>query len=187
MYIVVGLGNPEPKYFKTYHNVGFMVLDKLASKIGVNFNKKGFKGVYATCEIQGEKVILLKPQTYMKLSGNSVSEIVKFFKVPLNNVIVCYDDVDVNVGSVRIRLKGSAGSHNGMKSIVASLSNTDFPRVRVGIKSVHPIGDMIDYVLSDIRKDDINLVNTAIDKAVDACYEYINGKNLENIMNKYNG
>ncbi|MBQ9782037.1 MAG: aminoacyl-tRNA hydrolase [Clostridia bacterium] len=187
MFVVVGLGNPEPKYFKTNHNVGFMVIDNLAKKLGVTFNKKGFQGEYAELNIKGEKVILLKPSTYMNLSGNSVSAVAKFYKVDTNNILVCYDDIDIDVGKVRIRLKGSAGTHNGMRNIVNCLNSQDFPRIRVGIKSTHPINNLIDYVLSDIRKDDLPYVESAIEKASDACYDFINGINLELVMNKYNG
>ncbi len=187
MFIVVGLGNPEPKYFKTNHNVGFMVIDNLAKKLGVTFNKKGFQGEYTDLNIKDEKVILLKPSTYMNLSGNSVSAVANFYKIAPQNILVCYDDIDIDVGKIRIRIKGSAGTHNGMRNIVSCLNSQDFPRVRVGIKSTHPINNLIDYVLSDVRKDDLPYLEGAIEKASDACYEFINGGNLENIMNKYNG
>ncbi len=188
MYIVVGLGNPGPKYKKTNHNVGFMVLDELANKLGVSFNSKGFQGEYTQTIIGGEKVILLKPTTFMNLSGNSVSEIVNFYKVPTQNLIVVYDDIDVNVGSVRIRQKGSAGTHNGMRSIISSLGGSqDFPRIRVGTKSQFPMGNLVDFVLNDIRKEDKPFVDDAISKSVNACIDFINGENLEKIMCKYNG
>ncbi len=187
MFIVVGLGNPESKYFKTNHNVGFMVLDHLANRLGVTFNKKGFQGEYCELNIKGEKVILLKPSTYMNLSGNSISQIVKFYKADVKNLLVCYDDIDIDVGKIRIRLKGSAGTHNGMRNIVSCLGSQDFPRVRVGIKSTHPVNNLIDYVLSDVRKDDLPYLESAIEKASDACLDFVNGIDLERVMNKYNG
>ncbi len=188
MYIVVGLGNPGLKYKNTNHNVGFMVLDKLADKLNLSFNSKGFQGEYAQTIIGTNKVILLKPSTFMNLSGNSVSEIVNFYKVPTQNLIVVYDDIDVDVGKIRIRQKGSAGTHNGMRSIISCLGGSqDFPRVRVGTKSQYPMGNLVDFVLSDIRKEDKPFVEDAISKSVNACIDFISGESIEKIMSKYNG
>ena len=187
MKIIVGLGNPDRKYLKNVHTLGFMVIDEVASKLGVSIDKKGYKGLYTMLNVKGEKVLLLKPQTYMNLSGNSISQIVKFYKVDVKNLLVCYDDIDIDVGKIRIRLKGSAGTHNGMRNIVSCLGSQDFPRVRVGIKSTHPVNNLIDYVLSDVRKDDLPYLESAIEKASDACLDFVNGIDLERVMNKYNG
>ena len=183
MYLIAGLGNPDVKYLKTMHNMGFMAIDMLADKLGVEFNKKGFKGVYGMTTINGEKVILLKPMTYMNLSGSSIQEALAFYKIPRQNLLVVYDDLDINIGSLRIRAKGSAGTHNGMRDIVSKIGGEDFPRIRVGIKPVNDSRGLIDYVLSDIKKDD----EAVFKKASDACYDYINVKNLEEIMCRYNG
>lgn len=187
MYLIVGLGNPDAKYLKTMHNMGFMAIDILADKMGVEFNKKGFKGVYGMTTVKGEKVILLKPMTYMNLSGSSVQEALSFYKIPKSNLLVIYDDLDINIGSLRIRGKGSAGTHNGMRDIVSKISGEDFPRIRVGIKPVNDSRGIIDYVLSDIKKEDEATFKTVLTKASDACYDFANGKNIEEIMCKYNG
>ena len=187
MYLIVGLGNPDVKYLKTMHNMGFMAIDMLADKLGVDFNKKGFKGVYAMTTVKGEKVILLKPMTYMNLSGSSVQEALAFYKIPRSNLLVIYDDLDINIGSLRIRGKGSSGTHNGMRDIVNKIGGEDFPRIRVGIKPENDSRGIVDYVLSDIKKDDEATFKSVLKKASDACYDYINGKNIEDIMCKYNG
>ncbi len=185
MYLVAGLGNPGIKYLKTYHNLGFMAVELLAEKNGVTFNKKGFNGEYGEKKIGGEKVIFLKPQTFMNLSGECIREISAFYKIPPENIIVIYDDVDIPVGTLRIRKSGSAGTHNGMRNIVACLNSTSFPRVRIGTK---PNGeyDLLTYVLSDIRKEDEPLFKISVNKAVDAVDEIISGKAIEDVMQKYN-
>ena len=187
MYLIVGLGNPDVKYLKTMHNMGFMAIDMLADKMGVEFNKKGFKGVYALTNVNGEKAILLKPMTYMNLSGASVQEAMAFYKIPSQNVLVIYDDLDINIGSLRIRAKGSSGTHNGMRDIVSKISSENFPRIRVGIKPVNDSRGIVDYVLSDIKKDDEAVFKTVLKKASDASYDFACGKKIDEIMCKYNG
>lgn len=187
MYLIVGLGNPDAKYLKTMHNMGFMAIDILANKLGVEFNKKGFKGVYAMTTIGGEKVILLKPLTYMNLSGDSVQEALSFYKIPRKNLLVLYDDLDINIGSIRIRAKGSAGTHNGMRDIVSKIGGEDFPRVRIGTKPINDSRGIIDYVLSDIKKEDEEVFKKVLTKSADAGYDFASGKSLEEIMCKYNG
>lgn len=163
-----------------------MAVELLAEKCGVSFNKKGFKGEYGEKIIGGEKTIFLKPQTYMNLSGESIREISSFYKIPVGNIIVIYDDADIPIGSLRIRQSGSAGTHNGMRNIVAQLNSTEFPRVRIGTK---PIGefDILSYVLSDIKKEDEPKFKVSVNKAVDAVYELIGGLPLDRVMQKYNG
>lgn len=133
MYLIVGLGNPEEEYSKTRHNMGFDVINELAKENEINVNKSKFNGLYGMGNIKDKKVILLKPQTYMNLSGESIIQFVKFYKINYDEIIVICDDLDTSVGSIRIRKKGGPGTHNGMKSTVACLNTTDFPRVRVGI------------------------------------------------------
>ena len=148
MYLLVGLGNPGTKYEKTFHNAGFMAIDELAKRLGVSINKKKCKALVGEGFVGGEKVILAKPQTFMNLSGSSVRELVTFYKIPLENVIVFYDDYDLPIGGLRIRPKGSAGTHNGMRDIVYELDTTEFARVRIGIKPDEQIVPIMDYVLS---------------------------------------
>ncbi|MBO5888649.1 MAG: aminoacyl-tRNA hydrolase [Clostridia bacterium] len=187
MYLVVGLGNPGVKYLKNMHNMGFMAIDILADNLGLEFNKKGFKGVYSLCDINGEKVMLLKPHTYMNLSGDSVVEAVNFYKISTEKVIVIYDDLDIDIGSLRIREKGSSGTHNGMRDIVKKLSSDKFPRIRVGTKPNNDSREIIDYVLSDIKKQDENVFKEVLKAAADSAEMFIKGKSLEEIMRKYNG
>ena len=185
MYLVAGLGNPGLKYLKNFHNVGFMAVELLAEKHGVSFNKKGFKGLYGIKEIDGEKVMFLKPQTYMNLSGESIQEAMAFYKIPTENLIVIYDDIDVAIGSIRVRRNGSAGTHNGMRNIVQMLSSTDFPRIRIGTKPEEEY-DLLSYVLSDIKKEDEPRFKISINEAVESADEFIHGKNLDEIMCSHN-
>ena len=186
MIIVAGLGNPEPKYAKNLHNLGFMAIDKLAGKYGVEFEKNGFKAKYSVKTINGEKVAFLKPQTYMNLSGESIREFSDYFKVPPQKIIVVYDDLDIPVGRVRIRPNGTGGTHNGMRNIVKELGSTDFPRVRIGTKPTAPIA-IIDYVLSDIKKEDAEDYDFALNTAASALDDFIHGEKIEDIEGKYNG
>ena len=186
MKLVVGLGNPGVKYLKNLHNLGFMAVELLAEKYGVDFNKKGFKGIYGEKNINGEKVVFLKPQTYMNLSGESVQAIAAFYKIKVEDILVIYDDLDIAIGYVRIRANGSAGTHNGMRSIVSCLNSTAFPRVRIGTKPEVNY-EIIDYVLSDIRKEDEPRFRQAITVAVDASDAFIRGNSIDQVMCKFNG
>lgn len=187
MYLIAGLGNPGKEYLKTLHNIGFMAVELLAEKLGAEFNKKAFKGLIAEKKIGGEKVLFLKPQTYMNLSGESIRETTDFYKIPTENVLVIYDDLDLPIGSLRIRPSGSSGTHNGMRNIVKELGTTDFPRIRVGTKPVATNLPVIDYVLSDIRKEDEAAFKTSIGKAVLAAEGFIRGESVEKLMCAYNG
>jgi len=133
MYIIVGLGNPGKQYENTRHNVGFNIIDILADEYGISVNKMKYKALIGEGRVGTEKVVLVKPVTYMNLSGESLAEIYNFYKVDTSNIVVIYDDIDLDVGKIRIRKKGSGGTHNGMRSIVKCLGTTDFPRVRVGV------------------------------------------------------
>ncbi len=186
MYLVAGLGNPGNQYLKTFHNVGFMAVELLAEKYGVSFNKKGFGGIYGMTKINGEQVIFLKPQTFMNLSGECIQKALAFYKIPTENFIVIYDDIDIKIGCIRVRANGTAGTHNGMRNIVQMLNSTSFPRVRIGTK---PEGEyeLIDYVLSNIKKEDEPRFKISITGAVNAVDEFIKGKKIDDIMSKYNG
>ncbi len=187
MYIVVGLGNPGRQYEMTRHNIGFETIDYMADKYKTKLNKIKFKGVFGEVNISGEKVIFLKPQTYMNLSGESVREICSFYKVPPQNVIVLCDDISLETGRLRIRAKGSAGGHNGLKSIIYNLQSEDFIRIRMGVGAPDNEGwDLADFVLSKFTKADVPVMETAILRAADAVLDIIN-KDAEYAMNKYNG
>ncbi|KAB3531905.1 aminoacyl-tRNA hydrolase [Alkaliphilus pronyensis] len=184
MYAVVGLGNPGRKYDNTRHNVGFHTIDLLAKRNQIKVNRLKHKALYGDGVIAGEKVLLVKPQTYMNLSGESVLDIVNYYKVPLNKLIVVYDDIDINVGSIRIREKGSAGTHNGMRSIIYLLQKDEFPRIRIGIGKPEFM-ELSDFVLSLFSKEEIPLINEAIISAAEAVEAAIE-KDIPYAMNKFN-
>lgn len=184
MYIIAGLGNPGKEYAGTRHNVGFDTIDFLAEKYNVNLNKLKFNSVYNEININGEKVMLVKPVTYMNRSGIAIAEIVKYYKVPIENLIVVYDDIDIPVGTLRIRPHGSSGTHNGMKSIIYQLENDKFPRVRVGIGR-NPDMDLADYVLQRFNKDDREKINSIIKSASEAAEEIV-AKGIDSSMQKFN-
>ena len=186
MFIVVGLGNPGGRYAETRHNIGFIVIDYLSQMLNVKVNKIKHKALIGECRIGTEKVILVKPQTYMNLSGQSVLDIMDFYKLPIENLIVIYDDIDLDTGVVRIRPKGSSGTHNGMKSIIYLLNTDDFPRVRIGIGKPPEFMDLSDYVTSKFYGDDIPLVEDAVKRA-GAAIEEIISNGINSAMNKYNG
>jgi len=182
-FLVVGLGNPDKKYINTRHNVGFEMLDVLASYANIKVNKVKCKALIGEGRVGGAPVILAKPQTYMNLSGESVRELCSYFKIPVENVIVMYDDISIGVGKIRIRQKGSAGGHNGMKNIIYHLQSDEFPRVRFGIGE--PVGDLADYVLSNFSKDETKtLIESA--KNVPDIIELIVKGDILKAMNKYN-
>ncbi len=176
MIAIIGLGNPGKQYEKTYHNSGFMALDLFAKKHGVEFKKKKFNALYAELFLGSEKVVLLKPQTYMNSSGESVSQLVKKLKLDLKNLLVAYDDVDIKVGEVRLREKGSAGSHNGMKSIIGLLGSENFPRLRIGIGGEY--FNLVDYVLSEVRTDAKETFEKSLEQAVHIMDEFIKFKGV---------
>ena len=184
MYIIAGLGNPGKKYEQTRHNMGFLAVDFLAEKYDIKVNKIRFRALTGEGRIGGQKVLLLKPQTYMNLSGESVRLALEYYKVSPQELIVIYDDIDIQAGMIRIRKKGSAGTHNGMRNILYHIRTEDFPRIRVGIGSGRK-EDMINYVTGSVPKDEITLLKEAADKAAcgAAC---IVEKGIEKAMNEYN-
>ena len=171
MYLIVGLGNPEEEYANTRHNMGFDTINKLAKQYNIEINKKKFKGLYGTGIIEGKKVILLKPQTYMNLSGESIREIVDFYKIQTEDIILIYDDIDIDVGIIKIRKKGGPGTHNGMKSVIKHLGTGDFARVRVGIGSPQNKSDLINYVIGAIPKEEQEKLDLSTTLAKEALIE----------------
>ena len=185
MYLIVGLGNPEEEYARTRHNMGFDTINKIADSNNININKSKFNSLYGMGEIEGEKVILLKPQTYMNLSGNAVRDFMKFYKLSPQDVIVIYDDLDIEPGIIKIRKKGGAGTHNGMKSVVQEIQSEDFARIRVGIGNPKFKNDLLNYILTRIPDEEYKLLQQATESASKAVNEIIkNG--IDSAMNKYN-
>ena len=185
MYIIVGLGNPEEDYAKTRHNMGFNTINKLAEQYNIEVKQKKFKALYGTGMIENKKVILLKPQTFMNNSGESIKEIIDFYKAKPEELIVIYDDIDLDAGIVKIRKKGGAGTHNGMKSVVHYVQSEDFIRVRVGIGKPEHKGDLINYVIGAIPEEEVKILDEATTKAKEGVIEILkNG--VDNAMNKIN-
>ncbi|WDV45556.1 aminoacyl-tRNA hydrolase [Clostridiaceae bacterium M8S5] len=185
LYAVIGLGNPGSKYSDTKHNVGFNTIDCIAQKYSVKLNKIKFKSVYGETNIEGNKVILVKPQTYMNNSGISVMELLKYTNIPVQNLIVIYDDIDIDLGTIRIRKKGSAGSHNGMKSIIYHIKNDDFPRIRIGIGRPNQGQDLAYFVLNKFNKEEREKIDEIVEIASDSVIEIIKN-NVDYAMNKFN-
>ena len=185
MYLIIGLGNPEPEYSFTRHNMGFDVINQLSEKYDINVQKKGFKSFYGSGMIENEKVILCKPQTYMNLSGECVSEISEFYKIPMQNILIIYDDIDIETGIIKIRKKGGPGTHNGMKSVVHMLGTEDFLRVRIGTGFCEDKSKLIEYVIEKISKDEYEKLKNGINLATEAIEEILkNG--IDEAMNKFN-
>lgn len=185
MYLIVGLGNPEQDYSGTRHNMGFDTINKIAKMYNIEISKKKFEGLYGSGIIEGQNVILLKPQTYMNLSGESVKRFVDFYKIDLNNLIIIYDDIDIDKGIVKLRKQGGAGTHNGMKSVVQCIENEKFSRVRVGIGMPEYKGDLINYVIGYVPEEEKKVLNHGCEIAAEAVIEILkNG--IDIAMNKMN-
>ena len=185
MYLIVGLGNPEDKYSNTRHNMGFDVINQLSKACNIKVSKSKFDAIYGMGEINSEKVILVKPQTYMNLSGESIIKFKKSYNISNKNIIIIYDDIDLKLGDIRLKAKGSAGSHNGMKSVIENLNTEDFIRIRVGIGSPENKEDMINYVIGQIPKKEREILNESILKAKNSIIEILeNG--IDTAMNKFN-
>ena len=186
MKLVVGLGNPTKQYDKTRHNVGFDVIDVLADKYNIAVDTIKHKGMYGKGRIEGQNVVLLKPMTYMNLSGESVVAVANYYKIAPKDIIVIYDDINLDVGRLRIREKGSAGGHNGIKNIIAQLGTDGFPRIRVGVGMKPSKMDLADYVLSHFTKEERIEMELGFDKACDALV-YMLQDDIAKAMNDYNG
>lgn len=187
MYLIAGLGNPGREYAGTRHNVGFEVVDALCAKYDIKLNKEKFRAVFGDGRIGGEKVIVAKPQTYMNLSGESIREIADWYKIDNEHIIIIYDDISLPVGKLRIREKGSAGGHNGIKNIIYQLNTDVFPRIKVGTgMPQNPDYDIKDYVLGHFSKEEIDILIKSAVRAVYAVEEIIKA-DAKSAMNKYNG
>lgn len=185
-FLIVGLGNPGDKYSETRHNVGFCCIDLLADELRVNNWKNKFQSTYSDAEINDKKVMLVKPQTFMNNSGAAVSEIVKFYKILPEKIIVISDDVSLDAGRLRIRKNGSHGGHNGLKDIIELLGTDNFPRVKIGVgQKPHPDYDLADWVLGKPQGDDKTAITEAIKAAANATKAMVTGS-IENAMNKFN-
>lgn len=188
MKLIVGLGNPDKEYLNTFHNLGFMAVDKTAELLSLQFSKTKCRAMLAEGKVGAEKVILAKPLTYMNLSGESVRELVNFYKIDLKDILVIYDDYDMPKGVLRLREKGSSGTHNGMRNIIKELGSENFARVRIGF---HPTEEvkipLINLVLSGIKQEDKQLFDDLTTLAGKAAEEFARGKEFQTIMQKYNG
>lgn len=186
MYVIAGLGNPTGKYEHTRHNMGFDVVDHIAGKYNIEINQKKHKGLCGAGYLEGQKVLLLKPQTFMNLSGASVRDAVEFYKLDISReLIVIYDDIHLAAGSLRIRRKGSAGGHNGIKDIIASLGTEEFQRIRVGVGEQSPERDLVSHVLGRFGKEERALVEDAIARAAEAVLMMVAG-DTDGAMNRFN-
>ena len=184
MYLIAGLGNPGREYVGTRHNIGFEAADALCSKFDIKFNKEKFRAVFGSGTIAGEKVIVAKPQTYMNLSGESIRELAEWYKIDSENIIIMYDDISLPVGKLRIREKGSAGGHNGLKNIIAHLGTDAFPRVKVGVGA--PEHDIVDWVIGPFTANERKVIDSVLDRALGAA-ECIITDGVSAAQNRYNG
>lgn len=185
LFVIAGLGNPGGKYENTRHNVGFDAIDILSAEYGIKVSRLKHKALTGEGEIKGSRVLLVKPQTFMNLSGESIREIVAWYKIPMQSLILIYDDIDLPIGKIRVRYKGSSGTHNGMKSIIYQLQSDDFPRIRIGIDKAPPGWDLADYVLSRFSQDERKIVNNSIIKSAEAAAAIVTS-GVEAAMNMYN-
>lgn len=187
MHVICGLGNPGRKYENTRHNIGFIAIDRLADKLDVKVNRSRFRSTVGETQIDGEKVLLVKPETYMNDSGLAVKEIMDFYKLDPADLIVIYDDFDIPEGTIRIRPFGSAGTHNGMRSIIRLLGSDRFPRIRIGTgKEDMESRELIGFVLGGFSKEEVKIMEDAVDAAVSASICYVKD-GIDRAMNRYNG
>ena len=186
MFVIVGLGNPGKKYENTRHNAGFIAIDALAAKYGINITEKKHKALCGTGVIEGNKVLLVKPQTFMNLSGESVRSVMDFYKIdPEEEMLVIYDDISLAPGNIRIRKKGSAGGHNGIKSIIAHAGTQNFMRIKVGVGEKPSGWDLADYVLGHFSEEDVSKIKTIIPDVLQAAVLMMQG-DVDKAMNDYN-
>lgn len=186
--LVVGLGNPGSKYHETKHNVGFMAIDLLAKELNVSFSEdKNFKADIGSAFLDGEKVYLVKPTTFMNLSGVAVRALLAYFNIAIEDFIVIYDDLDMEVGKIRYRQKGSAGGHNGIKSIIAEIGTQEFDRIKVGIGRPKSGMTVVNHVLGKFNEDDYITVQNALERVVESLRFYLKTDDFEGTMRRYNG
>ena len=184
-YLIVGFGNPGRQYKCNRHNVGFMLVDNLAKRLGTTFSRMESRALVTKTTYLDKRLILAKPQTYMNLSGQAVASLVKFYKIPLENLMIAYDDVDLPLGTIRLRPMGGSAGQKGMRSTIERLGTEEFPRIRLGIDRPPGAMQAADYVLQDFSKDEIEIVNHVIDRATDATLVFVT-EGLDVAMNKYN-
>ena len=185
-WLIVGLGNPGLQYEKTRHNAGFMVIDALAEKYGVGFPKRKYDALIGECKIGDNRIMLVKPQTFMNLSGKAVTAICSFYKIPYDKVIVMFDDVSLDVGKIRVRRKGSDGGHNGIKDIIELSGTSDIPRIKIGVgKKPNAEYDLKDWVLGKFSKEDLDNFQKATESGVKAAEEIVK-RGIDSAMNRYN-
>jgi len=184
MHIIVGLGNPGKRYENTRHNAGFITIDRIAEKYGIHVNKIKHKALVGEGIISGQKVLLVKPQTYMNLSGESIREIISYYKIEMENLVVIYDDIDIPLGQLRIRKQGSAGTHNGMKSIIYQIQSDAFPRIRIGIGNDRR-GGLIGHVIGGFKKEEKKEIEDAVERAANATVAILE-QGIEKTMSEYN-
>ncbi len=186
MFVIAGLGNPEQRFQKTRHNIGFDTVDALAGKYGIAIKDKKHRALTGTGVIEGVKVLIVKPQTYMNNSGESIADVMNFYKLdPETDLLVIYDDISLAPGNLRVRKKGSAGGHNGIKSIIACLGTQEFARIKVGVGEKPPGWDLVDHVLGRMPEADRKLADAAIGEAVEAAALIVQGE-VDEAMNRYN-
>lgn len=184
MKLIAALGNPGQEYENTRHNAGFRFIDAFAKEEGLAFNKSKFGGSYTEFNYKGEKIILLKPQKYMNLSGEVIRDFINFYKIPVENLLVITDDLDIPAGSIKIKMKGSSGGHNGLKNIENHLKTNNYKRIKIGISN-NKNTDKIDYVIGKVSKEELKLLNKYNSKAKEIIYDYLD-YSFDNLMNKYN-
>lgn len=185
MKLIVGLGNPGYEYHLTPHNLGFMAVDRLAETCGVEISRREAQALTASTELEGEPVVLAKPQTYMNLSGMAVARLLEKYQLPVGDLMVLVDDVDLPLGTLRIRPRGSAGTHNGMKSVIGALQADEFVRVRLGVKPDRPVEDLVSYLLGPFRKADLAIVAEMLGQAVEAVRAVLK-EGIPRAMNRFN-
>ncbi len=186
-WLIAGLGNPEPKYEITRHNAGFLAIDRIADNANVSIKKMKFHALIGEADLGGERCLLLKPLTYMNKSGEAIAEAMRYYRIPPERVLILFDDISLDPGKLRIRQKGSAGGHNGIKSIIEMTKSSDFPRIKIGVgKKPHPDYDLADWVLSKFKKDELPLMDEAFTNAADAAVMIVSGS-IDRAMNRYNG
>ncbi len=187
MKVIAGLGNPEKKYENTYHNLGFIAIDNVAKKLNLEYKlKSSLKCALSEGRYNGERFLLVKPTTYMNLSGECIAKVLAYYDVRVEDLLVIYDDIDIEIGQIRFRPHGSAGTHNGMRNISALIKNNEFRRLRIGSKPQNPEIPLIDYVLSQIPKEQYSDLNKAIDRAGDCAIDFLKGASPDDLMQEYN-
>lgn len=187
MYLIVGLGNPGTEYEKTFHNMGYLAVADVANLLRAKFKKKECESMVAEAYVNGEKVILARPLTFMNNSGRAVKQLMAKYKIEKHELLVIYDDYDLPKGTLRIRAGGSAGTHNGMRSILAETGISDFARIRVGIRDSEVNIPIINYVLASVKQEDYELFASALERAAEAAVMFASGHPIEAVMNDYNG